>query len=352
MSLAEALQVEPEDARPETLRLMGQPDAFTLEWQELEGQLVRWEEWSYFDQQTRFDFVDGELLWTIDIPAAPDGSLFAHFYDPLEFEDGMTLEEVQSLLSDQTLETFTLEEADIPGGQILVGDQILLGFDAGKLVAVQTLVLEPDESAAAPATPQAPQPPPATATVAANVLLTDDFEQAGEAVALFGSEYMDFTYLDGEGVLASHFSGVLPVMYPTSLPADFVAEVEIRAPQALPGSGFGLVFRSDDSTGGLAHYYHLLLRPVDETISLDAWKDGTWVLTESGELPSGLITATGANLLRLEAQGSEFLVAVNGTDVLTVHDVQIPGPGFLGLSILTAEGPDTVYFDNLKVTLP
>ena len=138
MSLAEALTVPAEDARPETLRLMGLPDAFSIEWQDLDGQRVRWEEWSYFDQGTRFDFIDGELLWTIDIDPAPDGSLFAHFYDPLEFDDGMPpaagrspLAPVGNLLGDQDLDDLPLDEAEIPAGLILAGDQILLGFDAG-----------------------------------------------------------------------------------------------------------------------------------------------------------------------------------------------------------------------------
>ena len=147
MSLAEALAVPAEDARPETLRLMGLPDAFAIEWQELDGQRVRWEEWSYFDQGTRFDFIDGELLWTIDIDPAPDGSLFAHFYDPLEFDDAMPLEAVRSLLGDQELDELQLDEAEIPGGLILAGDQILLGFDAGALVTVQTLILAPTDDA-------------------------------------------------------------------------------------------------------------------------------------------------------------------------------------------------------------
>lgn len=355
MTLDAALQIEPEDARPEVLRLMGEPDAFTLEWQELEGQLVRWEEWSYFDQQTRFDFLDGELLWTIDIPAAPDGSLFAHFYDPLEFTDGMTLEAVHILLSDQILEQAPLDEVEIPGGLVLIGDQILLGFDNGNLVSVQTLALAPDATIPPrPLSTQGPTVPPATATVIAppNALLVDDFEAAGQATALFGPQYMEFSYVDGEGALTARTPGVLPVMYPESLPADIVVEVDIRSPSTAPGSAYGIVFRSDDAAGGLAHYYHLVLRPADGQISLDAWKGGAWVLAESAALPPGLATPTGTNALRLEAEGSEFRAWVNGTLVLTVQDAQIPTAGVLGLSIVNSEFPETVYFDNLEVTAP
>jgi hypothetical protein len=358
MTLEEALQVEAEDARPEVLRLMGVPDSFTIEWQDLEGQRVRWEEWSYFDQGTRFDFLDGELVWTIDIEPAPDGSLFAHFYDPLEFDDAMPLEAVRTLLSDQELDEVALDEAEIPGGRLLIGDQILLGFDGGTLVAAQTLILAPTEDGAA--TPvqatatQGATASPATATVIAqsNLLLADDFETPGSAVALFGAGFMEFRYVEGQGALTARSPGVLPAMYAGPLLTDFIAEVEIRSPSAAPGSGYGLVFRSDDPAEGLAHYYHVLLWPADGRISLDAWKDGAWVLTESGPLPQGLATATGPNLLRLEARGSQFRFLVNGSLVLEVQDSQIPGPGLLGLSISTTNHPETVTFDNLEVSAP
>jgi len=141
MSLEEALQVVPQDSRPEVLRLMGPPDSFTLQWQELEGQLVRWEEWSYLDAAARFDFIDGELVWTGDLDPALDGALLAHAYNPLDFDPAMTIDDVQSMLTDQSLEEASLAEADIPTGVVLAGDQILLGFDDDRLVYVQTFAL-------------------------------------------------------------------------------------------------------------------------------------------------------------------------------------------------------------------
>jgi hypothetical protein len=141
-------------------------------------------------------------------------------------------------------------------------------------------------------------------------------------------------------------------MYAAPALGDFIAEVEIRSPSAAPGSSYGLVFRSEDPAGGLAYYYHVLLWPADGRISLDAWKDGGWALTEGGALPQGLATATGPNVLRLEARGSQFRVLVNGSLALEVQDAQIPGPGALGLSISTTNFPETVYFDNLEVSAP
>jgi len=145
ISLDEVMAVPSVDERTDTLEYLGAPDAFTLQWQELQGQIVRWEEWSYFDFESRFDFVDGVMLWTLDIDPAPSGSIYAHLFNPLEFEFGMTMTEVQGMLPDITMTEIALDEADIPGGVFLVGDQILLGFDEDELVYVQTFILEPEE---------------------------------------------------------------------------------------------------------------------------------------------------------------------------------------------------------------
>jgi hypothetical protein len=145
ISLDELMEVPSVDERTDTLEYMGAPDAFTLEWQELQGQIVRWEEWSYFDFESRFDFVDGVLLWTLDIEPAPSGSIYAHLFNPLEFDFGMTMAEIQRMLPDIAMTEIPLDEAEIPGGVLLAGDQILLGFDEDELVYVQTFILEPEE---------------------------------------------------------------------------------------------------------------------------------------------------------------------------------------------------------------
>jgi hypothetical protein len=67
MTLEEALNTPAEDHRVRVLELMGPPDTFRLTFQELEGTDVRWEEWAYYDLGARFDFVDGQLLWTVDL---------------------------------------------------------------------------------------------------------------------------------------------------------------------------------------------------------------------------------------------------------------------------------------------
>jgi len=144
MTLDHALSLELDDNRSQVLDQMGPPDAFKITYQLLNGKPVREEEWSYFDDKTRFDFVNGALLWTVNLEPMPDLAVSASTYNPLSFKDGMSVEDVQALLKGQQLLQVSLADYGIPGGQAMAGDQILLGFDGGKLIYVQTFELAPE----------------------------------------------------------------------------------------------------------------------------------------------------------------------------------------------------------------
>ena len=352
MTLAEALEVSPQDQRPEVLRLMGLPDSITITWQQLEGQEVRLEEWSYFDSQTRFDFVDGELAWTIDIDPAPDGTLFAHPYDPLDFNSTMTVEDVRALLAGQELVEESLAEAEAPGGLALMGDQILLGFDGGRLVFVQTFALSPDGSVTAglpangaqdPTTlPPAPGPPA--------ILLTDTFEGSSPAQPLFGPQFMTFAEQSGEGVLtALSAGGVLPILYSDAVLSDFALEVDVRLAQAQAASTAGVILRSQKTADGLTSYYHFTIQPVAREVRLDLWQGGRWTTLASSAIPDGVVVSGAIDRLRVEADGAELRMFVNQALLLDVDDGSLTAPGIVGLSLIASTNPESVYFDNLRI---
>jgi len=144
MTLEEALNIPAEDQRVRLLELMGPPDTFRLTFQELEGTDVRWEEWAYYDLGARFDFVDGQLLWTVDLEPAPDLAIYAHLYDPREFTAGLSPAEAKSLLADQEVSEMDLAEGDIPGGLMMGADQLMLGFDQERLVYAESFYLAPE----------------------------------------------------------------------------------------------------------------------------------------------------------------------------------------------------------------
>ena len=155
MPLDQALNTVMEDHRPQVLRQMGPPDTFRILFAEANGKPLRRDEWSYFDDKTRFDFINGNLLWTINLDPMPDAAINAATYDPLSFTDGMTEEAARALLSDRNLAPVDLGSAGfspadqaalgITGCDILAGDQIILGFDHDKLVYVETFALAPKD---------------------------------------------------------------------------------------------------------------------------------------------------------------------------------------------------------------
>lgn len=384
MALEEALAVQPEDRRPTVLEEMGAPDAFTLTFEELEGVVVRWEAWSYFDFGSRFDFIDGELLWNVELEPMPDGSIYTHFYDPRDFHAYMSVAAGRALLEEQELVEIDLTDGDIPGGLILAGDQIMLGFDSDRLVYVETFTLTPDDGPEAVAlvptlaeatvtveqstatlavTPvPAPVGPPTNTAVPGQpvplelgeLLFEDTFQSTTNAVPLFDPNVMTFMPDAGQGVMTANFQGgVLGAMYSDLLAQDFIAELEIYTDELAPGSRVGIIFRSDDVPDGLAYYYHLLLGPTDGVLTMDVWKDGQWGLLDSVDISETLMPASGTHRLRLEADGSAFRVFLNGTFILDVVDSQVPDAGIFGLSVVSANPPETVTFDNLRIyTLP
>jgi hypothetical protein len=143
MTLDQALAVPPRDDRPEILGQMGQPDAFRITFETLNSSRVRYEEWSYFDDQTRLDFMDGTLVATVQLDPLPDGSIFASDFDPQSFQAKMSVEDVKALFPDQQLLEVDATQVGVPGGLVMAGQRILIGFDQGQLVYVETLALTP-----------------------------------------------------------------------------------------------------------------------------------------------------------------------------------------------------------------
>jgi hypothetical protein len=144
--LALALAVPMVDERPEVLDRLGRPDEFDISSVQVEGGQVRLESWRYYGFGTRVDFADGVIVWTIDLEPVAASTLFPAWYDPTAFEAGMTPQEVTALLASASPagtvpETLDASEGggDLAGLTLLVGDQITVGFEAGRLVYVETI---------------------------------------------------------------------------------------------------------------------------------------------------------------------------------------------------------------------
>lgn len=133
------------DQRADVLAEIGAPDAFVLQVSEVDGDAVRYESWTYFDAGTQIDFLDGEVLWDIEIDPVADGALLPLLWSPVEFDllasradtveglDGIELTEVDG------------SELDIDGAEILAGEQLVLAFVDDQLVYAESYVLAPGE---------------------------------------------------------------------------------------------------------------------------------------------------------------------------------------------------------------
>jgi hypothetical protein len=149
--LRAALAAEIVDDRPGVLAALGRPDAFDISVLEVEGGAVRLESWRYYQFGTRVDFVDGETVWTIEIDPLPDGTLFAAWYNPLDFETGMSAADASRVIAAASPAGATPERIDLStggedlaGGSALVGDQILVGLHEDRVVYVETIALIPE----------------------------------------------------------------------------------------------------------------------------------------------------------------------------------------------------------------
>jgi hypothetical protein len=152
-NLEAALNADTEDNRPEILSYLGNPDAFDISIVEVEGVQIRLESWRYFQYGTRVDFVDGEAVWTIPIEPMPEGTIFAAWYNPLDFNIGMTAAEAVQVIAavspaGAAPELIDLAEGgeDLAGGAALVGDQILVGLEDDQVIYVETVALAPEEN--------------------------------------------------------------------------------------------------------------------------------------------------------------------------------------------------------------
>jgi len=139
------------DDRPGVVELLGQPFAFKVTFEEVDGTVVRFESWVYPELSTRVDFIDGEALWTIEIDTVPDDTFFPGWYDPLSFTVAMPRDDVVDVVTAASPagvepEAIPLDDAgpEFAGATMLVGDQIILGFADDQLVYVETLPLSPE----------------------------------------------------------------------------------------------------------------------------------------------------------------------------------------------------------------
>jgi hypothetical protein len=138
----EVADVVPIDRRPSVLAELGGPDAFAITVDEVDGVVSRFESWSYYEAGTQIDFVDGELLWDIEIAGVPDGSFLPLMFDPMEFTMLTSRAEVTAALGDVELTRVTADtDLTVDGAELWTAEQLVLAFVDDRLVYAETFVL-------------------------------------------------------------------------------------------------------------------------------------------------------------------------------------------------------------------
>ena len=147
--LAGALGAMPEPtgetAAEQIHSLLGAPDVFQL-WfaTDADGGAVRAEIWFYLDYEVSYEFRDGALLFTLPLDDIGELLLIPIRYDPLDFDESTTVEDVQAMLEDPSA---LIPEETPPdyefGATVWAGDQLMAAFDEdGELLYVETVPLD------------------------------------------------------------------------------------------------------------------------------------------------------------------------------------------------------------------
>lgn len=134
------------DRRPVLLGQLGGPDAFVITVDEIDGTTSRFESWSYFDARTQIDFVDGEVLWDLEIDDVPDGTYLPLLYNPMEFEMLASVDDTLASLADvELVRVADGDGLDEPGAELWAGEQLVLAFADDQLISVEAMPLAPGE---------------------------------------------------------------------------------------------------------------------------------------------------------------------------------------------------------------
>jgi hypothetical protein len=95
---------------------------------------------------TQIDFVDGELLWDIEVGGLPDGTLLPLMYEPMEFTMLASVDATLAALGDVVLEPVdAVSEFEVDGAELWAGEQLALAFVDDALVYVETFPLASGE---------------------------------------------------------------------------------------------------------------------------------------------------------------------------------------------------------------
>ncbi len=111
---------------------------------------IRYETWIYYDDLTALTFLDGILIEGEPLEPVEATAVAPAWHSPLDFRAEMSLDEVQALLAEGDLAQVSVPPELGQDMVLYAGEQIVVGFTAGRLEYVETLALQGVEEVDAP----------------------------------------------------------------------------------------------------------------------------------------------------------------------------------------------------------
>ena len=156
--------------------------------------------------------------------------------------------------------------------------------------------------------------------------------------------------INGQGQMTSKANGgILIAYYQEPLFQDFILEVDITFLEAVTGSKAGVIFRGEDPTNDLPYYYFVTFAPEEESLAVGVFQDIEWKKWDYYDIPPELLPEDDVFHLKIDCQGTQIAIYLDGSLLLSLEDSWIPGEGVIGLTVASYQNPETVLFDNLFV---
>lgn len=266
-------------------------------------------------------------------------------------EDGLSKD--RPLIKERYLENFQRKSADYTD----LLNEVMYNLKEAEQIASELRSWEfrslgPAEEAAQPlSAEEAAQPPPTEEAAQVprtgkQLLYEDDFSDRKSGWPRESADEYDLDYEDGE----YHISVKNPHWWSwslnrlTGLLTDFILEVDARLISGPRESGYGLLFRCQDSEN-----FYLFEVSGDGYYSVDALLDGKWNRLHGKTMSEFIEKDNSTNHLQVVCKGSQMEVYVNGHHLTTITDNSIT-LGYVGMIVETASLSACVAFDNIRVS--
>jgi len=177
----------------------------------------------------------------------------------------------------------------------------------------------------------------------------DDFSNTASGWAEEDVDYFSFGYLNGEYQIVTRKGSLTYLVSSPSCPReDYVVEVDARW-VGVPGSEYGVVF---GVVGDFYDFYLFLADAESKTYRLLYRGPRGWENLIYPTSASAIFSGNATNHFKVERNGTEIILEVNGSQLAVLHDSSITGLTGAGIAVLQTyiEMPNSdSRFDNFSM---